>query len=96
MQTRYTFRHMDTAPALQSYMDDKIDRLQKFDDTLMTADVTFTVEKRDQIVEVTLKTKGQTLNAVHKSEDMYASCDMIFEKLERQLRRHKEKLKSHH
>ena len=96
METRYTFRHMKSTPALQSYIDEKLSKLSKFDDTVIDAEVVFAVEKRDQIVEITLKTKTSSITAVQKAEDMYASCDLVIEKLERQLRRYKEKLKNHH
>lgn len=96
METRYTYRHMKSTPALQAYLDEKLGKLSKYDDTVIDAEVVFAVEKRDQIVEVILKTKSSAITAVQKSEDMYASCDLVVEKLERQLRRYKEKLKNHH
>ncbi|GAA3412769.1 ribosome hibernation-promoting factor, HPF/YfiA family [Paenibacillus hodogayensis] len=79
--------------ALKDYAAKKIGRLERYFEAAPTSDVTVTLSvlKNMQTVEVTIPLPGTMLRAEVRSEDMYASIDLVTEKLERQIRKHKTK-----
>ncbi len=95
MQITTTFRHMDTSDALKSYAEEKLSRVQKYIDEPITVQVVLTVEKIRHIAEITITAKGITIKASEETNDMYAAVDAVLDKIERQLRRYKEKIKAH-
>jgi len=96
MQIAVKFRHMETSSALREYAEEKLSRVTKYIDEPVDAQVVFSVEKkiRNKAV-VTLSAKGITIKAHSETEDMYATIDAVMDKLEKQLKRYKEKIKSH-
>ncbi len=95
MQIATTFRHMESSEALKSYVEEKLERVQKYIDEPVVAQVFLTVEKIRHIAEITITAKGITIKASEETNDMYASVDAVLDKIERQLRRYKEKIKEH-
>lgn len=96
MQVAVTFRHMDSSEPVRSYVADKMTRVKKYIDEPVEAQVVLSVEKKIRHkVEVTLAAKGITIKAAEQTEDMYAAIDGVIDKLERQLKRYKEKIKRH-
>lgn len=95
MQITTTFRHMEQSEALKSYAAEKLERVKKYIDEPVTAQVFFTVEKIRHAAEVTLTAKGIIIKAAEETNDMYAALDAVVDKIERQLRRYKERLKDH-
>ncbi|HEY5974350.1 MAG TPA: ribosome-associated translation inhibitor RaiA [Geobacteraceae bacterium] len=95
MQISTTFRHMEPSEALKSYAEEKLERVKKYIDEPIIAQVYLSVEKIRHIVEITLNAKGVTIKASEATNDMYASIDAVVDKIERQLRRYKERLKDH-
>ncbi|BEH10114.1 MULTISPECIES: ribosome hibernation-promoting factor, HPF/YfiA family [Geobacter] len=95
MQITTTFRHMEQSEALKSYASEKLERVKKYIDEPITAQVFLTVEKIRHTAEVTLTAKGVTIKAAEETNDMYAALDAVIDKIERQLRRYKERLKEH-
>lgn len=79
--------------ALREYASKKIGRLERYFEAPPTSDViiTLSVVKNMQTVEVTIPLPGALLRAEERSTDMYASIDLVAEKLERQIRKHKTK-----
>lgn len=95
MQINFTGHNIEITPALRSYAEDKLNKLEKHFDKINSIHVIFDVEKLTQIVEASIKvTKGE-LHARSESEDMYASIDALIDKLDRQLIKHKEKIQKH-
>ncbi len=90
-----TFRHMEQSDALKSYAEEKLDRVAKYIDEPTTAQVFFTVEKIRHIVEIVVSAKGINTKASEATNDMYAAVDAVIDKIERQLKRYKEKIKAH-
>jgi len=89
-------RHIDVTDALRAYAEDKIGRVAKYFDQIKKIEIEFTDEKNPSIVnsktvEVTVFPKGPILRAKESSGDMYASIDMVVDKLERQIKRFKDK-----
>jgi len=96
MQVAVTFRHMDSSDPVRSYAEEKMARLKKYIDEPIEAQVVLSVEKKIRHkAEVTLTAKGITIKAVEQTEDMYAAIDGVLDKLDRQLKRYKDKIKKH-
>lgn len=93
MQITVSGHHVDVTPALRDYVNSKLSRLQRHFDNITNTAVTLTVEKLIQKAEATVHVAGADLFALSESEDMYAAIDSLADKLDRQLIRHKEKIK---
>lgn len=86
MNISITFRHMDPSEAIKAYAQDKVSKLQKFLRQPMTAKVTLSLQKQNHVAETRVSSGGEHLEAMEQSEDIYASIDMVIDKLERQIR----------
>ncbi|MEI6206252.1 MAG: ribosome-associated translation inhibitor RaiA [Desulfuromonadales bacterium] len=96
MQVTTTFRHMEQSDTLKAYAEEKLDRVAKYIDEPITAQVYFTVEKKIRhIVEIVITARGISTKASEATNDMYAAIDAVIDKIERQLKRYKEKIKAH-
>jgi putative sigma-54 modulation protein len=96
MQVTTTFRHMEQSDSLKSYAEEKLDRVAKYIDEPINVQVYFTVEKKIRhIVEIVIAAKGISTKASEATNDMYAAVDAVIDKIERQLKRYKEKIKAH-
>ncbi|MDR2946875.1 MAG: ribosome-associated translation inhibitor RaiA [Candidatus Adiutrix sp.] len=95
MQYSVTFRHMEPSDTLKEYSRDKLLRLEKYLDAVIDAEVVMTVEKFRHKAEVLISSDGLKIKAEEETEDMYSAIDMVVDKLEKQVKRHREKLKAH-
>jgi putative sigma-54 modulation protein len=99
MEIRIKGKNMAVSPTIKDYVTEKISRLDRyFANQIMSAEVELTEEKNPSIaenqhIEVTLTTKGSLIRASESSIDMHASADLVLDKLERQIKKHKEKYK---
>ena len=94
-------RHLEVTPALREYVLTKLDRVTRHFDQVVDISVLLSVEKlkekeRRQKAEVTVHVKGKDIYAEQSHEDLYAAIDMLMDKLDRQVCRHKDKLQDHH
>ena len=96
MQINLTGHHIDMTPALRAYVEDKFGRLERHFDHLISAHVILSVEKERHIAEATVQVTGGSLFADVGHSDMYAAIDGLIDKLDRQIKKHKEKLTDHH
>ena len=94
MQYSVTFRHMDPSDNLKEYGRDKLIRLEKYLDSVLDAEVILSVEKFRHKAEVVLVSDGLKIKAEEVTEDMYSALDLVVDKLEKQIKRHREKLKA--
>ncbi|KIL40662.1 sigma-54 modulation protein [Gordoniibacillus kamchatkensis] len=87
-------QHMEVTEALRSYVEKKLSRLERYFETPPTSEgyVTLSVVKGMQTVEVTIPLPGMLLRAEERNNDMYASIDLVVDKLERQIRKNKTKV----
>lgn len=88
-------RHLEITPALKTYAEKKLKRFDRYLSNIAEAIVTITVEKYRHKVEVLMKANGVLIQAEGITGDVYSSIDEVTEKLERQVKRYKEKLVSH-
>ncbi len=86
MNITTTFRQMDGTEAVKQYAQTKVAKLQKFLRQAMRADVTLSVEGNDHVAEVHLRSGATHIHGSERSEDMYASIDLVVDKLESQIR----------
>lgn len=97
MQVNVAFRHMDPSPAVQAYASRKLEHVVNKYVAGMDIDskVVFSTERFLHVANFTLNINGLTAKSTEKSEDMYSSIDIALDKLERQLRRFKSRIRSH-
>jgi putative sigma-54 modulation protein len=95
MQVNITFRHLESTEALKTHARDKVEHIQRYVDRPSEAHVVLYVESLEHHADINLKAGPFLLRGRAKSNDMYASIDAAAEKIERQLKKHKEKLKNH-
>jgi len=96
MQINITGHHMDITPALRSYVENKLERIERHFDNLIKIHVILSVEKERQKAEATIQVNRGNVFADEEHEDMYAAIDGLIDKLDRQIKKHKEKLTNHH
>lgn len=95
MQVHITFRHLESSEALKSYVESKTEKFEKFLHEPIEVHVVLEVQKIRQLAEATITAKNFKFHGVEESENMYASIDLLTDKIERQLRKHKEIVKEH-
>jgi putative sigma-54 modulation protein len=93
MQLNLSGHHVDVTPALRSYVEKKLGRVLRHSDKVIDVQCTLTVEKLRQQAEATVRLAGTSVHATAVHEDMYASIDLLADKLDEQVRRHKEKVR---
>jgi putative sigma-54 modulation protein len=95
MQINLTGHHVDITESLRSYVDTKFSKLERHFDHISNVHVILNVEKLNQKAEATMHLSGAEVFASSQDPDMYAAIDSMIDKLDRQVIRHKEKLKKH-
>ena len=85
-------KNINVTEGLKQAIYDKLGRLEKFFTEDTNAQVTLSVEKERQKIEVTIPMKGHIVRAEQVSDDMYVSIDMVAEIIERQVVRYKKKI----
>ncbi|NNG11781.1 MAG: ribosome-associated translation inhibitor RaiA [Halobacteria archaeon] len=96
MQINLTGHHVDLTSPLRDYVNNKMERLERHFDNVTDIHVILSVEKLRHKAEATLNVSGGRLYADATEEDMYAAIDALTDKLDRQVKKHKEKVTDHH
>lgn len=97
MQCRFSFKHMKSSPALTEYAEPKVvQKIERFSTKPIEAHITFSVENQIHSAHCSVKGgDGFNIQVQASSPDMYATVDLLLDKLESQLRKQKEKIKHH-
>lgn len=96
MQVNITFRNMFATDALRNHVQDKLTRVvDKYLDKVTEAHVTLSLERYLHHADINLHAGQFHVRGKEKCEDMYASIDMAVDKIERQLKKYKERLREH-
>ena len=95
MRVHLSGHHVEVTPALRSYVDKKLGRILRRFDRLIDVQCILTVEKLRHRAESTVKLRGSTVHATAIEDDMYVAIDALADKLEEQVRRHKERVRDH-
>lgn len=93
--------HLEVTPALRSYVTTKLDRINRHFDQVVDVKVLLTIEnlkekERRQRAECNIHVKGSDIFAESSHEDLYAAVDELVDKLDRQVVKHKDRLRDHH
>jgi len=96
MQVNISGHHVDITPSLREYLNEKLTRIERHFENVTDINCILTVEKLEHRAEATVNVSGNSLHAHSVEEDMYAAIDALTDKLDRQVRKHKEKITDHH
>ena len=96
MQINLSGHHVDITTPLRDYVNSKMERLERHFDHVTDIHVVLGVEKLRHKAEATMHISGGTIFAEAVEENMYAAIDALVDKLDRQLKKHKEKITDHH
>lgn len=91
MQIQLTGHHVEITPALRQHVNEKMERLARHFDHVSNVHVVLSVEKLRQKAEATINLSRGTVFAEAEAEDMYAAIDVLIDKLDRQVKKQKEK-----
>jgi putative sigma-54 modulation protein len=96
MQINVTGHHVEVTSALRAYVTEKMQRISRHIDHVISINVILKVENHQQQAEATVNTAGKALFAQEIDSDMYAAIDGLVDKLDKQVRRYKDRMRSHH
>lgn len=91
MRVTVTGRHFEVTPAVRSYVDARLGRMHRYTGRIQSAHVTLSTEKHRHRAEIILESDGREFTSKDVSEDMFSALDSVTHKIEKQLRRHKDK-----
>ena len=95
MNISFTFRNTDAEDWLKDYADKKLAKIQKYIDKPIDAQVILSVEKFRSVAEIKILTKGIKLNGKEEAKEMALAIDKVVDKIERQTKKYKEKIRNH-
>jgi len=95
MQVSLSGHHVEITESMRNYVNEKVAKLDRHFDKALDIHIVLTVEKLRHKAEATLHVSGSNLHADDVQGDMYAAIDGLVDKLDRQGKKHKEKLKNH-
>jgi putative sigma-54 modulation protein len=96
MQMNITGQHIEITDSLHDHVTSKFERITRHFDHMTNVHVILSIEKDRQKAEATVHVSGADLFASDENEDMYAAIDAMAHKLDRQIIKHKDKMKDHH
>ncbi|GAA5317699.1 MAG: ribosome hibernation promoting factor [Candidatus Pelagadaptatus aseana] len=96
MQINISGHHVELTTPIKDYVHAKLEKLERHHDKITSTNVILSVEKLVQKAEATVHVSGKDFFANSESEDLYAAIDTLSDKLDRQLIKHKEKLRHNH
>lgn len=94
MQINITGHHVEVTPPIREYATKKLGRLKEHFSRIMSIDVTFEIEKLQQVAKATISVPGSKIHADCKSDNLYTAIDDLEDTLDRQLKKHKEKIEA--
>ncbi len=92
MRIKVTFRHLDHSDELRQYAENRLQKLKKYSDGPMDVNVVLSSEKFRQSAEVVISGDGVRAAAKEEQEDMKAAIDLVSDKIERQLKKYRDKM----
>ena len=91
MQLNISGHHLDITDPIKEYVTTKLSKLERHHDRITSTNVILSVDKLSQKAEATVHVSGGEFFADSEQDDLYAAIDMLTDKLDRQLIKHKEK-----
>ena len=96
MQMTLTGLHLDVTASMRNYVEKKLERISRHFDNVIDVHCVLSVEKLKHKAEATLKVSGGSIHADAEDGDMYAAIDSLADKLDRRVKKHREKRTDHH
>jgi len=96
MQLNLTGHHIEITDSLREHVTHKIEKLKRHFDHMTNVHVVLSVEKDRKKAEATVHVSGADLFASDENDNMYTAIEHVVNKLDRQIIKHKEKMKNHH
>ncbi len=96
MNLHMTGHHLEITPSIRDYVNTKMIRINRHFDHVIDVNIILSVEKLRQKVEANVHLSGKDIFAESENDDMYAAIDLLVDKLDRQIVKHKEKIKNKH
>ncbi len=94
MDITVTFRHIEPTDSLKAYAEDKLLKIDKYLDIPVEAHIVLAVEKFRRLADVTISVNGTMIKAVEETEDMYSAIDQVMDKIEKQVKRYRDKIRN--
>ncbi len=100
MNLKISGHHVELTPALREYVQNKLERIKRHFDNVIDITVTLAVDAntekdKRQRAEINVHMRGKDLHVESEAQDMYAAIDLLMDKLDRQVLRHKDKIQDH-
>jgi putative sigma-54 modulation protein len=96
MNLHMTGHHLEITPSIRDYVSSKMIRINRHFDHVIDVNMILTVEKLRQKIEANVHLSGKDIFVESEDDDMYAAIDLLVDKLDRQIVKHKEKIKNKH
>ena len=96
MNWHMTGHHLEITPSMRDYVSSKMIRINRHFDHVIDVNMILTVEKLRQKIEANVHLSGKDIFVESEDDDMYAAIDLLIDKLDRQIVKHKEKIKNKH
>ena len=96
MQLNVTGHHVEVTESMRGYVEKKLERIGRHYEQVLDVHCILTVEKLRQKAEATVHVSGTAIHTEATDENMYAAIDMLTDKIDRCLKKHKEKIRDHH
>lgn len=96
MEIQLTAKHLKVTPPIRDYVQQKMDKAEKYFDHIVWGQAFLSVEKRSHNCEFLIHAPGQTFRALATAADLYSAIDLCSDKVDTQLKKYKERLKSRH
>lgn len=96
MQIHITARHIRLTQPIRSYVEQKLQKAEKYFNHIVWAQVVLSVEKRTHGCEVVIHAGRQTLRSLARGVDLYSAVDLASDKIDGQLKKYKERVRDHH
>uniref|UniRef100_A0A7V4LCI1 Ribosome hibernation promoting factor n=1 Tax=Desulfobacca acetoxidans TaxID=60893 RepID=A0A7V4LCI1_9BACT len=93
MQISVTFRQIEPSDALKNYVTERLKKFKRYLEGPLEAHVVLGLEKFRHLADVTINSNGRLIKGREENADMYAAIDLVVDKLDMQLRKHREKLR---
>ena len=101
MNLKISGHHLELTPSLREYVQNKLERIKRHFDNVIDVTVILAVDDntekdKRQRAEINLHVRGKDLHVESEAQDMYAAIDLLMDKLDRQVLRHKDRIQDHH
>jgi len=93
MQVSVTFRQLEPSEALRNYVTDRLKKFKRYLEGPLEAHVVLGLEKFRHLADVSINSNGRMIKGREENSDMYAAIDLVMDKIDMQLRKHREKLR---